>query len=256
MEALKLSVEQFEDLFPEWNIYELNISKSNPNSLDMTNIPKDIRKELLNDFASVYKKNELYIAEESDDIIRFDIGLDILYDDGLEDLALEIEDRLSNKIYNIVITKEDSIVINYSYIGNITTGEKESIDRQVNDIIERFEDTNIVTDDDRITDSKPRKMKVSEFITSGITADVYDNYNNSLAVEYYNPSKNDILTKEGKSYFADILHLDIYIYDGHYSVEAVIDVLDDKRLLARTKELFLGYAGYINESDYNKWFRI
>lgn len=142
-EKLSMIRNQFEDLYNEWNMYKLKdvedgfeIINSNGNTIKASD---KVGTEILSDLALIIKRNGLYV-ESADDYIQLGSGYDVVSEEGLDELAYEIEDLMGNFIYNLEVhSVEDELVIDYKYIGNPTIGEMEEVDRKIKNIKNRYE---------------------------------------------------------------------------------------------------------------------
>ena len=134
---------QFEDLYDEWNLYKLKavedgfeIINTNGNPIKASD---KVGLEILSDLALIIKRNGLYV-ESVEDYIQLNEGYDVVSEEGLDELAYEIEDIMGNYIFNLeVYTSEDELMIDYDYIGNPTIGEIDEVDRKIKNIKNRYE---------------------------------------------------------------------------------------------------------------------
>ena len=96
-------------------------------------------------------------------------------------------------------------------------------------------------------------MKLGEFIEnySG-DIDVYDDYDESVQVAFCGGDVK--LTDAGREKFADVMDLDVEIYDS-CAIVNVNDLIedDDETILEGVQRLFYTFAGYCSEEDYDKY---
>ena len=105
-------------------------------------------------------------------------------------------------------------------------------------------------------------MKLGDFVENYEgDIDVYDDYDESLGVAFCGGDVK--LTKAGKEHFAEIMGLDVEVYDA-CAIVNVCDLIDadhdpdvdpDVPVFKLVKELFYTFAGYCSEEKYEKYVK-
>ena len=139
--ALKSAIKNFEEKYPEWADYKLAPKKDNLSVEVISDGDKlDIQaaKELLRDFAVELKKQNLMITSQHRG--DFTVGEYIYtFEEGLEDLADELEFKLGNYFSNLSISAQDNKpYIRFVYIGSLTSKDKEKVLDQVKVIADQY----------------------------------------------------------------------------------------------------------------------
>ena len=141
-EKLRMIKLQFEDLYDEWKDYVLVRESEGFTIESESGVPlsldSNIASELISDLALIIKRNGLYI-DSREEILKLKEGYDVTSEEGLDELAYELEDLFGNLLYNLDVYEEDGIKVDYEYIGNPTIGEKQSLDNKIKNIIEKYE---------------------------------------------------------------------------------------------------------------------
>lgn len=130
--ALLKAVQQFENEYPEWSDYTLSL-KPDAVTVEVISDSDDTSeiKELLRDFLGALKDNNLMLVEEKANKIVVDEYVYVV-EDGLDDLADELEAKFGKQIANLKIQeKNGQPYVRFRYIGNITSDEKEKIKAQI-----------------------------------------------------------------------------------------------------------------------------
>lgn len=130
--ALLKAVQQFENEYPEWSDYTLSL-KPDAVTVEVISDSDDTSeiKELLRDFLGALKDNNLMLVEEKANKIIVDEYVYVV-EDGLDDLADELEAKFGKQIANLKIQeKNGQPYVRFRYIGNITSDEKEKIKAQI-----------------------------------------------------------------------------------------------------------------------------
>lgn len=102
-----------------------------------------------------------------------------------------------------------------------------------------------------------KTLTLRDFIKLEEDIDIYDDVCEELGIAFCGPVK---LTQEADNYFSDILDLNVDIFtdfQGYKTAVLKIDDPDEKVWTNRLKkalEFFEGAAGYISESQFDKWF--
>ena len=139
--ALKSAIKNFEEKYPEWADYKLAPKKDNLSVEVISDGDKlDIQaaKELLRDFAVELKKQNLMVTSQHRG--DFTVGEYIYtFEEGLEDLADELEFKLGNYFSNLSISAQDNKpYIRFVYIGSLTSKDKEKVLDQVKVIADQY----------------------------------------------------------------------------------------------------------------------
>ena len=143
-------------------------------------------------------------------------------------------------------------------------GHKESIqdfatEAKAREYMERFK---VNYEGCEVTPVEIPSMKLGEFVKgySG-DIDVYDDYDESLGIAFCGGDVT--LTDEGWEHFADVMGLDVEVYDS-CAVVNVGDLIDpdhdpdedpDPPVFAMVKKLFYTLAGYCAEENYDKYVK-
>lgn len=92
-------------------------------------------------------------------------------------------------------------------------------------------------------------MTIKQFLAQNIDIDVYDDTVEELGVAFVGPQ---VLTPTGVEHFKPIFDLVVDVFNNC----AIIHLSDEgwEGELDLCKELFLGSAGFIPNSLYDKWF--
>ena len=143
-EKILLSIAQFEDIYNEWEDYKIKIVKDDRVSVYDNNDDLAYNsveaKELLTDFKSVLKKNNLMITSYGNRTAK--IGLYIYsFETEYEELADQIERTLGNRISNLFVyrTSHGNPHVKFTYTSNITSGEKAQIRKLVETQVNEFQ---------------------------------------------------------------------------------------------------------------------
>ena len=99
-------------------------------------------------------------------------------------------------------------------------------------------------------------MKVKDLMEMELSADVYDNVCDELAVAFEEPM---ILTEAGMKKFGEVLEYDVSLHDNGNLINAIVDVDDEdeaefERKLAKAKDLFESMAGWCTMDEGREWF--
>lgn len=139
--ALESAIKNFEEKYPEWADYTLALKKdgievevvSDGNKLNI-----EAAKELLRDFAVELKKQNLMITSQNQG--DFTVGEYVYtFEEGLEDLADELELKLGNYFSNLSVSAHDNKpYVRFVYIGSLTSKDKEKLLDQVKTITEQY----------------------------------------------------------------------------------------------------------------------
>ena len=148
--ALIKAVQQFEDEYPEWSVYTLSL-KPDTATVEIVSDADDNGevKELLRDFLGALKDNNLMVVNEQANKIVVDEYVYIV-EDGLDDLADELEAKYGKQITNLKIQEKDGQpYVRFRYIGNMTTDEKDKIKQGIIDIASQYQ---AIDEDDAFAD--------------------------------------------------------------------------------------------------------
>ena len=143
-EKILLSIAQFEDIFNEWEDYKIKLIKDDRVSVydasDSLAYETVEAKELLTDFKSVLKKNNLMISSFGRNTAKISTYI-YSFETEYETLADQIERTLSNRISNLFIYKNKGGKphVKFSYTSNITSGEKAQIRKIVEKQVIEFQ---------------------------------------------------------------------------------------------------------------------
>jgi hypothetical protein len=139
--ALASAIKNFEKEYPEWADYTLAPKQdgitvevvSDGNKLDI-----QAAKELLRDFAVELKKQTLMITSQHQG--DFTVGEYVYtFEEGLEDLADELESKLGNYFSNLSVSARDNKpYVRFVYIGSLTSKDKEKLLDQIKTITEQY----------------------------------------------------------------------------------------------------------------------
>lgn len=139
--ALESAIKNFEENYPEWADYTLAPKKdgmeveviSDGNKLDI-----QASKELLRDFAVELKEQNLMVTSQHQG--DFAVGEYVYtFEEGLEDLADELELKLGNYFSNLSVSARDNKpYVRFVYIGSLTSKDKEKLLDQVKTITEQY----------------------------------------------------------------------------------------------------------------------
>lgn len=139
--ALKSAIENFEEKYPEWADYTLAPKKDNLSVEVVSGEDKlDIQaaKEMLRDFAVELKQKNLMITSQKQG--DFTVGEYVYtFEEGLEDLADELELKLGNYFSNLSVSVHDNKpYVRFVYIGSLTSKDKEKVLDQIKTITEQY----------------------------------------------------------------------------------------------------------------------
>lgn len=139
--ALKSAIKNFEEKYPEWADYTLAPKKDNLSVEVISGEDKlDIQaaKEMLRDFAVELKqKNLMVVSQHQGD---FTVGEYVYtFEEGLEDLADELEFKLGNYFSNLSVSvHKNKPYVRFVYIGSLTSKDKEKVLDQIKTITEQY----------------------------------------------------------------------------------------------------------------------
>lgn len=147
-ERINLSIAQFEDLYSEWDDYRIRLVDEDSISVFDTRGREDAydifdAKEILTDFKSVLKKNNLMISSSEGQVAKitpYTYGFEAEF----ETLADRIENELGTKITNLSVLsgKNGLPFVKFEYASNMTSGERSQIRKKVERSVNEFIDQN------------------------------------------------------------------------------------------------------------------
>lgn len=150
--ALTTAVSQFENEYPEWDEYTL-LLKPDTNTVEVESdagkLTVEAAKDLLRDFIGTLKANGLMIKSERPTSVTVE-EYTYLVEDGLDDLADELEDKFGKQIANLKVTeKEGRPYVRFRYVGNLTSEEKRNIRESIVELASQY---SAVDEDDVFND--------------------------------------------------------------------------------------------------------
>ena len=96
-------------------------------------------------------------------------------------------------------------------------------------------------------------MTVKEFLEKEFDIDIYDDVCEELGIVFCGPCE---LTEEGKNIFEPIMNCEVKVWEDDCQALLLIDKYADwESKLKLAKKLFIGFAGYISEDEWNKLFK-
>lgn len=139
--ALLRAVNTFEKEYTEWENYQL-LLKPDKNTIEINGMEGKLNtkaaKELLRDFASVLKREHLMIASQKASEVEVD-EYAYLAQEGLEDLADELETQLGKGFSNLVVSeKNNKPFVKFTYIGSPTSKDKKIMLDAVQKIVDSY----------------------------------------------------------------------------------------------------------------------
>jgi phytoene dehydrogenase-like protein len=141
-QALAQSIEVFKSEYPEWTNYNI-VLQSDSVSIKIndgdTTLATSAAKELLNDFATVLKQQNLMITSRKPGSVK--IGeYTYLSEEGLEELADEIEVKLGKGFSNLVVSERNGKpYVRFNYIGSPTSKDKKIMRDSIEEIVRQYE---------------------------------------------------------------------------------------------------------------------
>lgn len=139
--ALLRAVNTFEKEYTEWENYQL-LLKPDKNTIEINGMEGKLNtkaaKELLRDFASVLKREHLMIASQKASEVEVD-EYAYLAQEGLEDLADELETQLGKGFSNLVVSERNNKpFVKFTYIGSPTSKDKKIMLDAVQKIVDSY----------------------------------------------------------------------------------------------------------------------
>lgn len=140
-DKLKDAIKKFNSEYPEWKGYRIRSAGEGFLEVETSENKKvsiQAASELLSDFAMILKEKELMIDKRTLD--KFSVTeYTYVVEQGLEDLADEIELYIGKNISDLVVTSDDERPkVSLRFIGNLTSKEKDEILKRIEELMESY----------------------------------------------------------------------------------------------------------------------